>query len=289
MGFGRVVTAMITPFNDELQINWSKVDEVIEYLITEQQSDSLVISGTTGESPTLTDDEKIRLFETAVRVSAGRAKIIAGTGSNDTAHSIHLTQEAEKAGVDGVLLVAPYYNRPSQEGLYRHFKSIADCTNLPVMLYNVPARTCSNISAETTLRLAHACSNVIATKEANDDFEQITNIVKHAPEGFRLYSGDDEITLPILSVGGYGVVSVVSHLVGPQLHQMINAFVEGNVKEAARINGELMPLFKGMFLYQNPIPIKYALTCKGLQVGGVRLPLVDLNESEKTVIRKYVE
>jgi len=276
---------MVTPFNDQLEIEWSMVEQLVEYLIVEQQSDSLVISGTTGESPTLTDEEKLRLFETAVRVSAGRAKIIAGTGSNDTAHSVHLTKEAEKVGVDGVLLVAPYYNRPTQEGLYRHFKAIASQTKLPVILYNVPKRTGSNISAETTIRLSRECANIVATKEAHDNIEQITNIIKHTPEHFLLYSGDDETTLPVLAIGGHGVISVVSHIVGREIQQMVKAFFAGNVQEAARLHGELMPIFKGMFLYPNPVPIKYALTLRGKPVGGVRLPLVDLSEQERSDIR----
>ena len=285
MEFGRVITAMVTPFDSQLQIDWKKTEELIDYLIEEQQSDSIVVSGTTGESPTLTDEEKLKLFDKAVRHAAGRCKIIAGTGSNETAHSIHLTKEAEKLGVDGVLLVAPYYNRPTQEGIYQHFKVIAEQTKLPVMIYNVPKRTGVNISTETTIRLANDLPNIVATKEANNDFVQITNIIKQAPEGFKLYSGDDEITLPILAVGGYGVVSVVSHLVGKEIRQMIEAFLRGEVQEAAERHAELMPLFKGLFLYPNPVPVKYALSYNGFDVGGVRLPLVELNKEEKGIIQ----
>jgi len=288
MDFGRVITAMVTPFDSQLKVDVNKFEQLIDYLIVEQGSDSLVISGTTGESPTLTDDEKIQLFEIAVRRAAGRCKIIAGTGSNDTAHSIHLTKEAQRIGVDGILLVAPYYNRPTQEGLYQHFKAIAEITHLPIMLYNVPSRTSVNISAETTLRLAREFRQIVATKEANDDFTQITNIIKQAPEGFRLYSGDDEITLPILAVGGYGVVSVVSHIVGRDLRAMIEAHVSGHVREAASIHGQLLPIFKGMFHCPhpcpNPVPMKYALRLHGMDVGGVRLPLVQLNEQEQQFI-----
>src|SRR5690606_34651274 len=166
-------------------------------------------------------------------------------------------KEAEKLGVDGALLVAPYYNRPTQEGLYRHFKAIASNTSLPVLLYNVPKRTGSNITAETTIRLARECANIVGTKEAHDDIEQITNIIKHTPESFRLYSGDDELTLPMLAIGGYGVVSVVSHIAGVKIHQMVDAFIEGHVQQAAILHGELMPLYKGMFIYPNPVRIKY--------------------------------
>lgn len=281
--FGRVITAMVTPFDDNLQIDWAKTEELIEYLIIEQQSDSLVITGTTGEASTLTDDEKIKLYQVAVKQAAGRCKIIAGSGSNDTAHSIHLTIEAEKAGVHGILLVAPYYNRPSQEGLYLHFKAIADSTSLPIMLYNIPKRTGVTISAETTIRLSQL-TNVVATKEASGDLELITNILRGVPANFRLYSGDDELTLPILSVGGYGVVSVVSHVVGKQLHRMINSYFEGRVQEAAQLHQRLLPVVKGLFICSNPVPVKYALQLHGMQVGSVRLPLSEITAEEKKVV-----
>jgi len=281
--FGRVVTAMVTPFDDNLQIDWNKIEELIEYLIVEQQSDSLVITGTTGEASTLIDDEKIKLYKTVVKLAKGRCKIIAGSASNDTSHSIHLTKAAEKAGVDGILLVAPYYNRPSQEGLYLHFKAIADCTSLPIMLYNVPKRTGVTISAETTIRLSQL-TNIVATKEASGDLELITNILRGVPDGFRVYSGDDELTLPILSIGGYGVVSVISHVVGKQLHKMINAFFEGRVQEAALHHQQLLPITKGLFVCSNPVPVKYALQLHGIDVGSVRLPLAAITEEEKNLV-----
>lgn len=283
MDFGRVITAMVTPFDDNLQIDWAKTEELIEFLIVEQQSDSLVITGTTGEASTLTDDEKIKLYKVAVKLANGRCKIIAGSATNDTAHSIDLTIAAEKAGVDGILLVAPYYNRPSQEGLYLHFKAIADSTSLPIMLYNVPKRTGVTISAETTIRLSQL-SNVIATKEASGDLELITNILRGVSADFRLYSGDDEMTLPILSVGGYGVVSVISHVVGQQLHKMVNAFLEGRVQEAAHHHQQLLPITKGLFICSNPVPVKYALQLHGMHVGSVRLPLAPITEEEKNVV-----
>jgi 4-hydroxy-tetrahydrodipicolinate synthase len=281
--FGRVITAMVTPFDDNLQVDWAKTEELIEYLIIEQQSDSLVITGTTGEASTLTDDEKIKLYQLAVKQAAGRCKIIAGSGSNDTAHSVHLTKEAEKAGVHGILLVAPYYNRPSQEGIYVHFKTIADSTSLPIMLYNIPKRTGVTISAETTIRLAQLL-NVVATKEASGDLELITNVLRGVPAGFRVYSGDDELIVPILSIGGYGVVSVVSQVVGKQLHKMINSFLEGRVHEAAQLHQQLLPIVKGLFITSNPVPVKYALQLHGMNVGSVRLPLSAITEEEKIVI-----
>jgi len=231
MEFGRLITAMVTPFDADGQIDWSTTGRLIDYLIEEQQSDSLVISGTTGESPTLSDEEKVELFRFAVKHADGRCKIIAGTGSNNTAHSIHLTKNAEAAGVDGILLVVPYYNRPSQEGLYQHFKSIAEATALPIFLYNVEGRTGVNLSVDTTLRLAEI-PNVIATKDCAST-DQLTQIISAAPEGFKVYSGDDSATLPALSVGAYGIVSVSSHIIGSEMKQMITAYVEGNVQEAA--------------------------------------------------------
>lgn len=291
MSFGHLITAMVTPFNEQLKIDWDTTARLIDYLIEEQKSDSLVIAGTTGESPTLKDEEKLELFRFAVKHAAGRCKIIAGTGSNDTAHSVHLTQAAEEAGVDGVLLVTPYYNKPNQEGLYQHFRTIAQSSNLPVILYNVPSRTVVSISVETTLRLAQL-PNVVATKECAS-IEQITEIVKSAPEGFIVYTGDDGITLPTLAVGGHGIISVASHLIGAQMKQMISAYLAGNVQEAAALNSECYPFFKGLFNCPNPVPnpvaVKYALTLRGLPVGGVRLPLVTVNESEAQFLKQLVQ
>jgi 4-hydroxy-tetrahydrodipicolinate synthase len=291
MSFGRLITAMVTPFNQQLKIDWDTTGRLIDYLIEEQKSDSLVIAGTTGESPTLKDEEKLELFRFAVKHAAGRCKIIAGTGSNDTDHSVHLTQAAEEAGVDGVLLVAPYYNKPNQEGLYQHFRTIALSTKLPVILYNVPSRTVVSIAVETTLRLAQL-PNVVAIKECAS-VEQITEIVKGAPEEFLVYSGDDGITLPTLAVGGHGIISVASHVIGAQMKQMIEAYLTGNVQEAAALNTECYPFFKGLFNCPNPVPnpvaVKYALTLRGLPVGGVRLPLVTVNDTEAQFLKQLVQ
>lgn len=290
MNFGPLITAMVTPFNDKLEIDWETTGRLIDYLIDDQKSDALVVTGTTGESPTLTDDEKIALYRFAVERAAGRAKIIAGTGSNDTAHSIHLTKAAEEAGADGVLLVTPYYNKPSQEGLYQHFKAIAESTKLPAVLYNVPSRTVTSISVETTLRLAQI-PNIVATKECAS-VEQITEIVKDAPEGFRVYTGDDAVTLPAIAVGAVGVVSVASHVVGARMKEMIEAFNAGKVQEATRINQELYPVFKGLFNcphpVPNPVPVKYALSLRGIPVGGVRLPLANITEQEAAFVRNIL-
>lgn len=284
--FGRLITAMVTPLDANLQIEWSEVGKLIDYLIEEQHSDSIVVCGTTGESPTLTEAEKLQLFEFAVKHANGRCKIIAGTGSYDTAHTIHLSREAEKLGVDGLLLVAPYYNRPSQEGLYQHYKAAAEAGKLPIILYNVPGRTGVNIDADTTIRLSQI-PNIVATKDCADT-DQMTAILRGVDQDFIVYSGDDSMTLPALAVGAYGIVSVASHVCGNRMKAMINAYLEGDVKRAATINQELFPLFKGMFFcphrVASPAPVKYALSRFGINAGGVRLPLVNTTDEEKRFI-----
>lgn len=290
MSFGRLITAMVTPFDEQLSIDWDMTARLIDYLIEDQKSDSLVISGTTGESPTLTDEEKVELFRFSVKHAAGRCKIIAGTGSNETAHSVKLTKLADEVGVDGILLVAPYYNKPSQEGIYQHFRTIAEATTLPIILYNVPSRTVVSISAETTLRLAQI-PNVVATKECAS-MDQMTEIISSAPEGFVLYSGDDVLTLPTLSVGGYGIISVASHIIGAQMKDLISAYLEGRVKEAIALNAKCYPIFNGLFYCPHPVPnpvaVKYALTLRGLPVGGVRLPLVNVNDAEAQFLQNLL-
>ncbi|MDO7905775.1 4-hydroxy-tetrahydrodipicolinate synthase [Paenibacillus sp. JX-17] len=291
MDFGRLITAMVTPFNDQGEIDWEQTSKLIDYLIEEQQTDSIVVSGTTGESPTLSDEEKMELFKFSVKHAAGRCKIIAGTGSNNTKHSVHLTKEAELAGADGVLLVVPYYNKPNQEGMYRHFESIANATSLPCILYNVPGRTGASLSAATTLRLAQI-SNIAATKECAAT-DQVTRIAAEAPEGFRVYSGDDASALPAMSVGAYGVISVASHIVGKDMKKMIQAFFGGDSLDAVKIHQKLHPIFKGLFECPDPLPnpvaVKYALTLRGLNVGSVRLPLVPPSGEEEQFIRKLID
>ncbi len=288
MDFGRVVTAMVTPFDESMQINWNQVEPLINYLIEEQQSDSLVICGTTGESPTLTEEEKLRLIETAVRYARGRCKIIAGTGSNDTAHTIHFSKKVEKiAGVDALLIVAPYYNKPSQEGLYQHFKTIAESVQLPIVLYNVPGRTGVNIDASTTIRLSQV-PNIIATKDCAGT-DQLTQILTGAAEDFLVYSGEDSMTLPAIAVGCHGIISVASHMIGKEMQSMIKYYLEGNIREAAACNRKLLPIFKGVFVAPSPAPIKYALQLKGMDAGGVRLPLVQVTEEEGQFIKSLFE
>lgn len=286
MDFGRVITAMVTPFDDNLQINWNQVEPLVNYLIEEQQSDALVVCGTTGESPTLTDDEKLRLIAAVKNAACGRCKIIAGTGSNSTAHTIHLSQEVEKIGVDGLLLVAPYYNRPSQEGLYQHFKAVSESVNTPIMIYNVPSRTSVNIDADTTIRLSQI-PNIVATKDCADS-NQLTRIVAGAAEGFRVYSGEDAATITALAVGAYGIVSVSSHIVGKEMQVMVHRFLNGDVQGAAKLHGQLLSIFTGVFRYPSPGPIKHALNIKGISVGGVRLPLIPLTESEGAFVQSLL-
>ncbi|WP_100373152.1 4-hydroxy-tetrahydrodipicolinate synthase [Bacillus sp. FJAT-45037] len=279
MDFGHVWTAMVTPYDSKGNIDFDRTRKLIDYLLA-KGTDALVIAGTTGESPTLTEEEKVALFQCAVTHVNKRAAVIAGTGSNDTAGSIRLTKKAEQVGVDGIMLVTPYYNKPSQQGLYDHFKAIANETRLPVMLYNVPGRTSVNMSAETTIQLAKI-DNITAVKEASGDLEQMAVIIEATSSDFFVYSGDDSLTLPALSIGANGVVSVVSHVAGERMQQMIQAFLKGNVEDAANIHRSLLPLMKAMFYAPNPTCVKYAMQVVGLDVGGVRMPLVPLTKEEQ--------
>lgn len=284
MNFGQVVTAMVTPFDLNGQIDFAKTTDLIEHLIT-NGTDALVVAGTTGESPTLTSDEKVALFEHTVKVVAGRIPVIAGTGSNSTASSIELTKKAEGTGVDGIMLVAPYYNKPSQIGMYEHFKAIAGVTSLPVMLYNIPGRSTVNMSVELVQELSKI-KNIVAMKEASGDLDQITKIISETSDDFFVYSGDDSLTLPVLAIGGNGVVSVAAHVVGNDINEMVSAFHAGNFKKAAKLHQMLLPKVKALFMAPNPGPVKEALRLKGLDVGGVRLPLVPLTENEKLELAK---
>ncbi|MCL6638459.1 MAG: 4-hydroxy-tetrahydrodipicolinate synthase [Firmicutes bacterium] len=280
--FGRVLTAMVTPFHKDLSVNYAQAGKLARYLV-ENGSDGLVVAGTTGESPTLSKDEKVELFRVVVEEVGGKAAVIAGTGSYSTAESIALTKAAEKAGVDGVMLVAPYYNKPSQEGLYQHFKAVAESTELPVMIYNIPGRTSVNVLPQTVARLAQV-PNIVAIKEAGGSLDQVSELRRSLPDHFAIYSGDDSMTLPILALGGKGIVSVVAHLVGPRIQDMVNAYTSGNTKLATQIHLELFPVFKGMFITTNPVPVKAALNMTGFDVGGPRLPLVEATEAEKESI-----
>jgi 4-hydroxy-tetrahydrodipicolinate synthase len=285
---GKLLTAMVTPFDRDLAVDYDRAAELAARLLA-AGSEGLVVTGTTGETPTLTDEEKLRLFR-EVKAAAGAAPVLAGSGSNDTAHSVHLSAGASKTGVDALLLVGPYYNKPSQEGYFQHFRTVAAATELPVVLYNIPGRTGSNITAETTLRLAEAVPNIVGVKEGSGDPEQIARICAGAPEGFTVWSGDDCMTLPVLAVGGYGVISVVSHVAGPLMAELLAAHHGGDVARAAALHQRLLPLFKAAFLPSgNPACIKRALQVCGFDCGGLRLPLVEASEADTRQITEVCQ
>jgi 4-hydroxy-tetrahydrodipicolinate synthase len=286
MNFGQVLTAMVTPFDQQGEVDYNATRTLVNYLIA-NGTDGLVVAGTTGESPTLTTEEKVSLFKFVVDVTAGRVPVIAGTGSNNTRASISLTKQAEEAGVDGIMLVTPYYNKPSQEGLFQHFKAIAEATSLPIMLYNIPGRSAVNMSAETIIRLSEI-TNIVAVKEASGNLDAIADIISHTPSDFTIYSGDDGLTLPVLAVGGAGVVSVAAHVIGNEMQELVTLFKHGRVQEAASLHRRLLPLMKALFAAPNPSPVKAALNLQGVQVGGVRLPLLPLNDEERSTLQQVL-
>lgn len=285
--FGRILTAMVTPFNEDLSVNFELARKLARHLV-QSGSDGLVIAGTTGESPTLTKEEKVELFRSVVEEVGGRASVIANTGGNSTAESIALTLAAQKVGIDGVMLVAPYYNKPSQEGMYAHFKSVAESTDLPIIIYNIPGRTSVNILPGTIAGLAKI-RNIVGIKESSGNMDQVSELRMSLPDDFAIYSGDDSLTLPILTLGGKGVISVSSHFVGERMQDMVNAFVSGNVTLATNIHLKLFPFFRGIFITTNPVPIKCALSMAGWQVGAPRLPLVEATQPERDSIRRLME
>lgn len=286
MKFGRVLTAMVTPFNEEGEVDFEKMTMLIEHLLS-TGTEGLIVTGTTGESPTLKDEEKIAIYKHAVEIVRQRAPVIAGTGSYNTAHSIWLTKKATECGVDGIMLVSPYYNKPNQKGLYEHFSSIAQATPLPIMLYNIPGRSVVNMTSETIIKLSKI-QNITSLKEANGDLNHISTIIEKTPEHFKVYSGDDNMTLPILSIGGEGVVSVASHVIGREMKQMIDMFFNGKVQEAAEQHRKLLPIMKGLFLAPSPAPVKMALKLKGIDVGQVRPPLVPLSMVEEQKLKELL-
>lgn len=287
MDFGPMLTAMVTPFDRKGNLDLTKTSQLVDYLLA-HGTDGLVVAGTTGESPTLTTEEKLALFSRVVEAADHRAPVIAGTGGNNTRASAELTKKAEQTGVDGVLVVAPYYNKPSQQGLYEHFKTIAESTSLPVMLYNVPGRTMSNVASETTIRLAEI-DNIVAIKEASGDLGQVSEIIENTDEDFLLYSGDDAFTLPIMALGGDGVVSVAAHVIGTQMQEMISLFREGQTDKAAKRHRQLLPLMRELFVAPSPVPVKTSLQLEGFDVGGVRLPMVPLTETERLSLQRVLD
>jgi len=283
---GRLITAMVTPFDEKGEVDYAQAKRLATALL-DSGSDGLVITGTTGEGPTLSAEEKIRLYAEVKEAIGSRGAVIAGTTDNDTAKSIELSTEAASVGADALLLTVPAYNKPPQEGLYQHFKAIAESTELPCVLYNVTSRTSLNMTDETTLRLSKI-DNIVGIKEAGSDLNQITRIIDGAGDDFRVWSGNDDETFPIMATGGYGVVSVLSHLVGNQIKQMMGYLLEGDVEKAAAEHRRLLPLFKVMFTVSNPIPLKYSLNHVGFNVGPMRLPLVPPDEKSAENIRNVL-
>ena len=283
---GRLITAMVTPLDEKGEVDYAQAKRLATALL-DSGSDGLVITGTTGEGPTLTADEKIRLYAEVKEAIGYRGAVIAGTTDNDTAKSIELSTEAASVGADALLLTVPAYNKPPQEGLYQHFKAIAESTELPCVLYNVTSRTSLNMTDETTLRLSKI-DNIVGIKEAGSDLNQITRIIDGAGDDFRVWSGNDDETFSIMATGGYGVVSVLSHLVGNQIKQMMGYLLEGDVEKAAAEHRRLLPLFKVMFTVSTPIPLKYSLNHVGFNVGPMRLPLVPPDEKSAENIRNVL-
>ncbi|NLK51228.1 MAG: 4-hydroxy-tetrahydrodipicolinate synthase [Syntrophomonadaceae bacterium] len=281
--FGRVLTAMVTPLDRDGRLDLDQARDLAVYLVN-NGSDGLVVTGTTGESPTLTQEEKLQLYAAVLEAVKGKASVIAGTGSNSTASTIELTMKAEKLGVDGIMLVTPYYNKPTQEGMYQHFQAVAEKTQLPIILYNVPGRTSSNLLPSTVARLAQL-PNIVAIKEASGSLDQVSELMGLLPDDFVVYSGDDSLTLPLLALGAYGIISVASHVAGREIQEMVQAFVRGEMQRARSLHLKLFPLYKAMFIVTNPIPVKMALNLIGHPVGPPRLPLVEASPVEAEAIR----
>jgi 4-hydroxy-tetrahydrodipicolinate synthase len=282
--FGSVITAMATPFRDDYVLDLDGAQSLATWLL-ENGSDAVFVAGSTGESPTLTHKEKADLLRSTVQAAKGKGKVICGTGTYDTADSIELTKMAEKSGADAVVLVTPYYNRPPQRGLIAHFTKVAESTSLPVILYNIPSRTACLIEPETLLRLAEV-DNIVAVKDSTGDFQTASRLIKESPPDFDLYSGDDWATFPLYCMGAAGIVSVASHLVGDRIREMIELIQTGDVPSARKIHDDLMPIFKGLFVTSNPIPLKVALEIAGRPVGPPRLPLVPATPEERAKVEQ---
>ncbi|MDP2661998.1 MAG: 4-hydroxy-tetrahydrodipicolinate synthase [Dehalococcoidia bacterium] len=285
-GLGRLLTAMVTPFDNQGNVDYEQAKRLALALLR-SGSDGVVVSGSTGEAPTLSREEKIRLFFEVKGAIGDLGTVIAGTGSYNTRESVDLTREAQLAGVDGMLLVVPYYNKPTQEGLYQHFRAIADATTLPCILYNVPSRTITSLALETVTRLAET-PNIVGIKEASANLEQIARIIGETPQDFLVWSGNDSDTFHIMVMGGYGVISVASHLVGYEIKQMLERCLAGQTAAAAAIHMALLPLVNALFVVSNPIPIKYAMNQIGFPVGKPRLPLTEPDERSAETIRRVM-
>lgn len=281
--FGSVVTAMVTPFRDDFSLDLDRAQEIAAYLL-DNGSDGLVVAGSTGESPTLTEREKADLFRAVVEAAKGKGKVVCGTGTYSTQESIELTRVAQDAGADGALVVTPYYNRPPQRGLLAHFTAVAESTDLPILLYNIPSRTATLIELDTLLRLAEV-PNIVGVKDATADFNTASRLIQQAPDGFELYSGDDWATFAFVCLGGVGVVSVASHVVGERMREMIELIEAGDHAAARKIHDDLLPIYKALFITSNPIPVKAAMEIAGHPAGPPRLPLVPATDDERDQIR----
>jgi 4-hydroxy-tetrahydrodipicolinate synthase len=286
--FGRLITAMVTPFTPDLELDLPRAQQLARRLL-DSGSEALVVCGTTGESPTVFYDQKLELFRAVVEEVDGRAPVIANAGDNCTADSVEFAQRVVGLGVDAIMAVVPYYNKPPQEGLYRHFRAIAESVDVPVILYNIPGRCVINMTAETTLRLARDCENIVAVKEASGNLAQIAEIIEGSPDGFEVLSGSDEDTLPMMGLGGTGVISVASHVAGPAMHEMVHAQAEGAHTRALKRHLELLPLFKALFATASPILIKDALAATGFDVGTCRLPLIPPTPEQSAELRRVLE
>lgn len=282
----RLMTAMVTPFKTNLEVDFEKAGQLAQYLI-ENGSQGLVVCGTTGESPTLSKEEKVQLFRSVKDKVGKEIPVWAGIGSNSTDQSVQLAKKAVDAGVDGIMAVTPYYNKPSQEGLYRHFKAIAESVSLPLMLYNVPSRTSINMLPETVKRLS-GIDNIVCLKESTGNMDQMSELKSMVPSDFIIYCGDDALTLPMMSLGAHGVVSIASHLIGNDILQMIDSYINGQIQKAQQIHARLFPVFKVLFVTTNPIPIKEALKMRGQDKGLLREPLCEASEGEKESIARVL-
>jgi 4-hydroxy-tetrahydrodipicolinate synthase len=286
--FGRLITAMVTPFTPDLELDLPRAGALASRLL-DQGSEALVVCGTTGESPTVFYDQKLDLFRTVIDSVGDRAPVIANVGDNCTADSVEFARKATSLGVDAIMCVVPYYNKPPQEGIYRHFRSIAEAIDVPVILYNIPGRCVVNMEPATILRLANDVENIVAVKQANADLAQAAAIIDGAPDGFELLSGDDELTLPMMGVGGTGVISVASHVAGVQMREMVEAHATGDHTRALSLHLRLLPLFKALFMTSNPIMVKDALAQSGFAVGTCRLPLVPPTPEQSAELGRILE
>lgn len=285
---GEVITAMVTPFNKSREVDYNKVEELAKHLV-HNGSDAILVVGTTGESPTLTHEEELELLSTVKRAVANKAKVIMNTGSNSTKTAVEMTKKVEREGADAILSVVPYYNKPSQAGMIAHFSAIAECTKLPIIIYNIPGRTGVNMAVETAAVLANKYPNIVGIKQSFGDLDMVSELKIACPEDFVIYSGDDSLTLPMLSLGAHGVISVASHLYGNEIKTMIHNFKTGNFVFAKNMHLKLYPIFKKLFMAPNPVPVKAALDKAGLIKDYVRLPLVELTEEQKTELYSVLD